>query len=159
MKITLDFFETKIACECGVLRHLESVFKNRKPRFPEKYVGQLMNNHINAACSEYAFAKMFGLPYLFHVNRFHNGGDVECPSGAVEVRWTPNPDLGLKVRPDDTGTVVMLTGAIPEFEFLGFCTSSFAQGNEGWLKDFGGHGKPAYFVPVDSLMHPDEFVP
>lgn len=144
MKIRLDNFEMYHFGLVGYRRNLESICKNRKPRFPESVPGELFGFHIFSAMAEGAVAKALGMYYGLHAQKF-SGGDV----GFFEVRWSMRSDL--KVRPRDNGVVICVTGLPPELEIVGWIGANEAKRDE-WKKDFGKEGKPAYFVPHKQLL-------
>ncbi len=143
-EIRLTFSESITACLTGAMRHLESIYKKRQPRFPEKYPGQLLLNHIHGAAAECAYAKYADKYWGSHVNRFHKP-DVGC----VEVRFSNTG--ALKIRPDEEGWVVLISGSFPNFIFGGAIHAEKGKRAE-WLKDPGGWGAPAYFIPQPELQ-------
>lgn len=143
MRITLTPHEAYVAGLVGYRRNLEAIFKQRKPRFPEKVPGELFGFHILAAQAELSVAKALGIFWSPHINHFEHG-DV----GLLEVRYSQRGDV--KVRPRDTGIVVGVTGMCPHFEILGFVHAEYAQRNYQ-LTAPRSNGAPAYFVPVRDL--------
>ena len=63
--------ELKVGCITGYERHIESVLNNRRPRFPERYTGELLLNHQLAACSELALQDEWYIlsPHKKHIPR------------------------------------------------------------------------------------------
>ena len=145
VKVKLTQQEMMVGCTTGMTRHIESVANNRQPRFPEKYTGQLLLSHQLGACAELAYCKIFNIFYSPTVNTFH----VADIGDDVEVRYS-NLNY-LKVRKDDNNIYcVSMCGNLQYFRYNGWIWSEDAKKDE-WIKDFGGHGKPAYFVPTENL--------
>jgi len=145
IKIRLSFTECLNGSQIGTLRYLESLFKGRTTRFPRSYPEQGLLHHQQGAIAELAFAKLSDRYWSQHVNRFH-----EDDLRGIEVRYSNRNDT--KVRPDDNNIwIVSLGGELPTYEYKGCIYSEDAKRPE-WEKDFGGHGKPAYFVPNDRLI-------
>ncbi len=134
----------------GYRRNLESIVNHRTPRFPERYPGELFVYHIFSAMAELAVAKALNAYWSFHENKF-SSGDV----GDYEVRYSTRNDL--KVRERDTGIAISVTGYPPEFEIAGWIRAEDAK-QEHWKRDFNNHGKPAYFVPHQSLRPFEELL-
>lgn len=144
-EVTLTIHEMYSAGLVGFRRQLESIHKNRAPRFKEKVAGELFGKHILAAMSEMAVAKYLNIHWGAHVNSFGKP-DV----GPYEVRWSMMPKM--KVRQRDLGFVISTTGQPPTFTIVGYMDADAAKKKE-WSDDFGNGGPPAYFVPHD-LLHP-----
>jgi len=143
-EISLDFSECLNGSNVGTLRYLESLFRGRKTRFPRAYEDQGLLHHQQGAIAELAFAKMVDRYWAQHVNRFH-----EEDMRGVEIRFSNRNDT--KVRPTDKNIwIVSMGGELPKYVYKG-CIFSEKAKKEEWLKDFGGFGKPAYFVPNDCL--------
>jgi|TARA_Y100000034_G_C6891825_1_gene410411 hypothetical protein len=150
MEVKLTFSESVMSCLVGAMRHFEAIYRGREARFPERYPDQLLLHHIHGAAAECAFSKCTDQYWGGHVNRFHKP-DV----GEVEVRFSNGGSL--KVRPDDDCWVALISGGFPRFTFCGAIHAGDAKRSE-WLKDPGGWGAPAYFVPESELQKkvPDE---
>ena len=142
MTIKLNANEVLVATYIGSRRNAEACFKERKARFPEKVVGELWGFHIEAAHSELAVCKYLGIYWGFGVNTFHVP-DVENTN--LEVRWSSREDM--KVRPDDSGIVVSVTGKCPEYEIKGWLYTDDAK-QEKWKYN---REPVCYFVPHNQL--------
>jgi hypothetical protein len=130
----------------GLRRQLRAVVKGSKPRFPERYPGELFAYHIIGAMAEVAVAKYLGVYWSAHTGKF-SCGDV----GEFEVRWSMRSDL--KVRPRDSGIIVSVTGQPPEFKVVGWISADRARRLVGLTSP--AKGKPAYFVPHEMLEPPE----
>jgi len=142
MIIKLNINEMLVAMYIGSRRQAESIYRDRKPRFPESVPGELWGFHIEAAHAELAVAKYFGIYWGFHVNTFHTPDIINT---ILEVRWSMKPFV--KVRPDDTGIVISVTGSCPNYEIKGWITAEEAK-QEIYLYN----KEPiCYFVPHTKL--------
>jgi len=144
-KIKLSEMELKVGCITGYERHIESVVNNRRPRFPEKYIGELLLNHQLAACAELAFCKMSGIYFAHTKNTFHIADVLDN----IEVRYSNLPEV--KVRRDDNNMIVVsMSGNLDCFTCNGWIKSEDAKRQE-YEKDYGNRGRPAYFVPLTNI--------
>lgn len=146
MIVELNANEVLVATYIGSRRNAEASFKKRKARFPEKVIGELWGFHIEAAHAELAVCKYLGIYWGFGVNTFHV---EDIADTNLEVRWSSREDM--KVRPDDEGIVVSVTGKCPAYEIRGWMHAADAK-QEKWK-----HRKEpvCYFVPRAEL-HPIE---
>ena len=147
MIVKLNANEVLVASYVGARRNAEASFKNRKPRFPEKVVGELWGFHIESAHAELAVCKYLGVYWGFGVNTFHVEDIVNTN---LEIRWSSRSDL--KVRPDDTGVVISVTGKCPDYEIKGWIEAKNA------LQDKWRYDKEpiCYFVPHKELKPIEE---
>lgn len=122
MIIELNANEVLVATYIGSRRNAEACFKKRTARFPEKNVGELWGNHIESAHAELAVCKYLGVYWGFGVNTFHVEDIVNTN---LEVRWSSREDV--KVRPDDNGIIVSVTGKCPTYEIKGWIKASDAK--------------------------------
>jgi hypothetical protein len=144
-QIKLSEMELKVGCITGYERHIESVINKRRPRFPERYVGELLLNHQMAACAELAFCKMSGIYFAHTKNTFH----VADVLNNIEVRFSNLPEV--KVRADDDDMVVVsMSGNLDGFVCNGWIKSEDAKLPE-YEKDYGNRGRPAFFVPLNNI--------
>ncbi len=142
MKIELNANEVLVATYIGSRRNAEASFRGRKARFPEKVVGELWGFHIEAAHAELAVAKYLGIYWGFGVNTFHVEDIVNTK---IEVRWSSREDV--KVRPDDNGIIVSVTGKCPVYEIKGWIKAEDAK-QEKWKFN---KAPICYFVPHKEL--------
>lgn len=142
MIVELNANEVLVASYVGARRNAEASFRNRKPRFPEKVVGELWGFHIESAHAELAVCKYLGIYWGFGVNTFHVEDIVNTN---LEIRWSSRSDL--KVRPDDKGVVISVTGKCPNYEIKGWIEA------ENALQDKWKYNKEpiCYFVPHNQL--------
>jgi len=142
MIVELNANEVLVASYVGARRNAEASFRNRKPRFPEKVVGELWGFHIESAHAELAVCKYLGIYWGFGVNTFHVEDIVNTN---LEIRWSSRSDL--KVRPDDKGIVISVTGKCPNYEIKGWIEA------ENALQDKWKYNKEpiCYFVPHNQL--------
>ena len=142
MEIKLNANEVLVAGYVGMRRNAEATYKGRKSRFPEKVTGELWGFHIEAAHAELAVCKYLNVYWGFGVNTFHVADVVNTN---LEIRWSSRNDL--KVRPDDNGVVVSVTGQCPKYTIKGWIRAEDAKQKQ-WYYD---KEPPCYFVPHDQL--------
>ncbi len=119
MIISLTPAQEAVAVEAGRARQLSAEAKRSRPAFPEAWPGQLLDNHINAACAEAAVAVALGLEPSLGVDVY---AVPDLDGTRIEVRWARNPRF-VKVTPRDIaqGRIVVGTcGARPRIEILGW---------------------------------------
>ena len=92
--------------------------------------------------SELAVANLLELPWLAGVDTYHTA-DI-LPD--IEVRWSPRQFL--KVRPDDNGRVVAVTGQCPNFVVMGWMPAEMTKQPQ-W---FHSIEPTCYFVPYEDLL-------
>ncbi len=143
MKIELNVNEVLVATYVGSRRNAEAKYKGRQARFPEKVAGELWGFHIEAAHAELAVAKYLGIYWGFGVNTFHVEDIVNTK---IEVRWSLREDV--KVRPDDSGIIVSVTGSSPTYEIKGWIKAEDAK-QEKWK--YTKTLPVCYFVPHAEL--------
>jgi hypothetical protein len=141
-QIKLNVNEVLVAGYIGMRRNAESSFKNRTPRFPEKTIGELWGFHIEAAHAELAVAKYLGIYWGFGVNTFHTEDIVNTK---IEVRWSPRSNV--KVREDDSGIIVSVSGKCPTYNLMGWINADDAKKEQYYYKN----PPPCYFVPHNDL--------
>ena len=147
MIVELNANEVLVATYIGSRRNAEASFRNRKPRFPEKVLGEMWGFHIEAAHAELAVAKCLGIYWGFGVNTFHVEDIVNTK---IEVRLSLREDV--KVRPDDNGIIVSVTGKCPTYEIKGWIKAEDAK-QDKWKYN----KEPiCYFVPHKELRSIDE---
>jgi hypothetical protein len=142
INVTLNANEILVAGYVGMRRNAEASHMRRNPHFPEKVVGELWGYHIEAAHAELAVAKTLGIYWGFGVNTFHVP-DIENTN--LEVRWSSRKDL--KIRPDDTGIVVSVSGRCPDYTIHGWIHAEDGKKDE---YRFSQH-PPCFFVPHANL--------
>lgn len=142
MKVELNANEVLVATYIGSRRNAEASFRGRKARFPEKVAGELWGFHIESAHAELAVCKYLGIYWGFGVNTFHVEDVVNTN---LEIRWSSREDL--KVRPDDKGIVVSVTGKCPNYEIKGWIKAQDAK-QERWKFN---KEPVCYFVPHKEL--------
>lgn len=142
MKITLDANEVLVAGYVGMRRNAEASFMRRKPRFPETVVGELWGYHVESAHAELAVAKALGIYWGFGVNTFHT---PDIAGTEIEVRWSSRKDL--KIRPDDNGIVVSVSGRCPDYTINGWIRAEDGKADEYLFR----RDPHCYFVPHDKL--------
>jgi hypothetical protein len=147
MNVSLNQNEVLVSTYIGSRRNAEASFRKRSPRFPEKTPGELWGFHIEAAHAECAVAKLLGLYWGFGVNTFHT---PDITGTNYEVRWSQRPNL--KVRPDDSGIVISVSGKSPDYVVHGWINAEDAKRDE-WKC---ASPPPCYFVPHDKLRPIEE---
>jgi hypothetical protein len=144
VKVRLESYEIAMAATVGSRRQLSAILKGSKPRFAEQRAGQLHDNHIRAAMAECAVAKFLGVYWGGHVDTYTKLPDV----AEYEIRYSTRSDL--KVKNNDEGIVISVTGDPPDFIIAGWMHAEDAK-QERYTNDFGNGGPAAYFVPHGSL--------
>jgi hypothetical protein len=134
----LNANEVLVATYIGSRRNAEACYTNRKSRFPEKVAGERWGFHIESAHSELAVCKYLGIYWGFGVNTFHVPDVVNTN---LEVRWSSREDM--KVRPDDSGIIVSVTGKCPDYKINGWMRAEDCK-QEKWKYD---KDPICYFVP------------
>jgi len=148
--VHLEKYELGMAANVGSHRQLSAILKKSEPRFAEQFPGQLHDNHIRAAMAELAVAKHLNVYWGGHVDTYQTMPDV----GEYEVRYSTRNDL--KIKDNDHGRVISVTGVPPDFYIAGWYDADQAK-QDKYKKDFGNGGPPAYFIPHKSL-HPIEHI-
>ena len=149
MNVSLNQNEVLVSTYIGSRRNAEASFRKRAPRFPEKTPGELWGFHIEAAHAECAVAKYLGLYWGFGVNTFHT---PDITGTNYEVRWSQRPNL--KVRPDDAGVVVSVSGKSPDYVINGWINAEDAKRDEWKCSS----APICYFVPHDKLRPAGELL-
>ena len=158
MIITISRLERNIGKLVGSARMKESKRKNRKPAWigTIKDGGGLLTNHQDGACSELVAAKILQTYYEPRINNF-KGADLLTN---IEVRSTKVSWFGVKLRDRDGDDRIVI--AVRKVNSLEWRCLGWIKAKDGkkkkWLKDPGGRGVYAYFVPIDAL-EPIETLP
>lgn len=106
--------------------------------------------HIVGCVGEMAVAKALGATWTGSVDTFKTVADL---GHNIQVRHRTNPSWDLIVRSNDKNddAFVLSRGMPPgAIEVVGWIRGVEAK-KEEWLKDYGGYGKPSYFVPSSEL--------
>jgi hypothetical protein len=148
MIVVLENYELAVAAHVGSRRQFSAIMKCSKPRFPEQYKGQLHDNHIRSAMAEMAVAKALNLYWGGHVDTYRNLPDV----GPYEIRYSLRSDL--KIRPDDVGIVISVTGHPPDMKIAGWIDAD--EGKSMYEACSPAKGPPAHFIPHDVLYPIEE---
>lgn len=140
-----------MAAQAGTRRRIEALRLGRVPVYGDTKVHAEWGVDIEGAAAEMAVAKSFNLFWTPVVREPKElDGDVGFGLQALQVRSTPrdNGRLILHDRDADDAVFVLVTGRLPEFHIRGWTT-----GREGKQARFQhpGDGRPAYFVPQESL--------
>lgn len=142
LRVNLTASEIYMAADVGSRRNAEAIANGRKKRFPESRPGELWASHIESAGAELAVSKALGLFWGGGVNTFHVADIVNTN---YEIRWSNRNDC--KVRPDDTGIVISVSGACPEYIINGWCYAEDAKKQE-----YKCNREPVcYFIPKGKL--------
>lgn len=144
--VRLEDYEVLMAADVGRRRHAEALARNRNPRFPENYPGELWTKHIEGACAELAVAKLLGWYWPGHVNTFHEP-DFIVGSIRYDVRWSTNGKA--KVRPDERVIVIGVAGQAPQMQVVGAISAHYAQQRREW---YCADAPPCWFVPFAHLL-------
>ena len=145
-EIVLTGYEMFMAAMVGVRRQIEAIQDGRTPN--AGYKGSGWEIHVEGAAAELAFARFRNLYWSGSVNTFRQGGDV----GPVQVRCRSQSHFDLIVRDGDRDedVFVLVTGAIPRFEIVGWIRGGDAKQPQ-WRQEHGGRPS-AFFVPQSALQ-------
>lgn len=141
--VTLTLEECRQAAGVGVERRLRAIDRDRKHRFD-------WSNHswavdIEAAGAEMAYAKLRNR-YWADAAEPDTDGDV----GPAQIRWTSRQNGCLLIHPEDADDApfVLVTGALPKLNVVGYIYGKVAKQQRWWRADTG---RPAFFVPQHAL--------
>lgn len=151
IEVKLANYEVQMAGAVGYRRQLNATMKSSEPRWPEEHDGQLHRNHMRGAMAELAVAKYLNVYWGGHFGVYTSMPDVD----RYEVRYLGKPHQGLKIKEDDTGIVIGVTGQPPNLKIVGWIVSEDGM-REEWSKDFGKKAPPAFFVPLNELRSVEE---
>ncbi len=146
LKITLDWYEVSVAAKIGAARQIQSLHQG-KPDAHGRGKDNGWTDHIAGVAGEIACAKALDLYWRPSVNTFKVGGDV----GKIQVRTRSRSNYQLIVRDndDDDAKFVLVRGAIPHFDVVGWILGKDAKKDE-YSQTHGGR-PAAYFVPDEAL--------
>lgn len=119
MTITLTWEEVLMAATVGLRREIKALARNHKDRFDWKRDG--WRQHIGGACAELAVSRALDLSWTGVPFQTWSGPDV---GRDVQVRYRPNPDqpdLSLRAVDELDDRFVLVHGAIPTFQLMGWC--------------------------------------
>jgi len=125
MKVVLNDAQVAQAIAAGEARQRSAETKRSRPAFAEAWPGQLLDNHINAACAEVAVAVALGLEPSLGVDVY---AVPDLDGTRIEVRWSRSRNH-CKVTPRDIAQgrlVVAVVGDRPAIEILGWLEASDA---------------------------------
>lgn len=154
--IMLSISEIQFAAYIGAQRRVMNIKLSRAEYDGERHEQDGMDptrgwqNDVEGALGEAALAK--------YLNMFWLGvGHKTIPDvGHVDCRTTPNPTLGLKIRPKDPGDrwFYHVRGLEGTYRIIGKLQARDGKKPE-YLRDPTKKGrKPAYFVPERELLPP-----
>ena len=125
MKVRLSDAQLRYALEIGNARQRSAEAKQSRSAFPEQWAGQLLDNHLNAACAELAVAVALGCDQTLGVDVY---SVPDLIGTRVEVRWSRGRNL-CKVTQrdiDNDRLVIGTVGTRPEIELLGWIEAKHA---------------------------------
>ncbi len=126
MKIRLTEDQVRYALEIGNARQRSAEAKRSAPAFPEAWPGQLLDNHLNAACGEMAVAVALGIEPTLGVDVY---AVPDLAGTRIEVRWSRARNW-CKITPRDIAQnrlVIGVVGVSPgELEILGWLEATDA---------------------------------
>lgn len=135
-----------MAAMVGVKRQLEALKDGRPDR--HGYEGDGWAVHVEGAAGEQAAAKAMNRFWSGSINTYQLGGDV----GEIQIRTRSKGYYELIVREqdDDNAAFVLVTGAAPTYQVVGWIFGRDAKRAE-WSKTHGDR-PAAYFVPHAALQ-------
>lgn len=152
VSITLTEFVT--AAGVALDRTKQTINKNSTDSLRKKNWLDNYTTHITGCIGELAVAKCLDIQWDRSVGTYKSRPDLGVN---IEVRHRSNPEFQLIVRNDDKDdSVYILSRGMPPnvIEVVGWIHGAEAK-NSAYLKDHGGYGRPAYFVP-DDMLNPME---
>ena len=156
ISLTADDFS--VACHLAAERTIESLRQNRTDTLYDKTWDHAYHIHLLGSCGEIALAKFLWTYPQWTVCEFSGmRSDLSLGPFNVEVRHRSRHDWDLKVveKDPDERVYVLTTGLPPDITVVGWLYGYEAKLPE-YLKDYGEHGKPAYFIPQDRLRPIEE---
>ena len=161
--VKLRPYEVRMAAAVGFSRQMAALADGRKPAFAEEWPGQLMYNHIAAACAECAVCRYLGIYWGGGVDTFKAS---DADGGRIEIRYSPTITSGSfkrsprpKVRPSDTMPVIAVTSVSPslsDMTIIGWIEAEDAKRPQ-WASRPDSDRPPCYFPPMDAWRDIDEF--
>lgn len=154
--VTISPDEWSLCVQVANARQVSSIKKkgrdsvNKKDGWLEEF-----NKHIIGCVGELAVAKVIGVSWTGSVDTFKTESDL---SGNIQVRHRSNPVWDLIVRTNDSDDdIFVLSRGMPPgaVEVAGWITGEAAKRTE-WLRDYGGYGRPSYFVDCAHLKPMEE---
>jgi hypothetical protein len=124
---------------------------------------------MQSAGAEKAVGKRLNIDWHASINTFHDG--VADVGGRIEVRYRrkrkrpldhqeeeeeESPDLIVREDDHEDRAYVLVRGALPKYEIVGWIWGRDAKRPEFW-KNPGGH-EPAFFVPEEHLRPVSELL-
>lgn len=144
-RIVLEWHEVWAGAIVGLSRQISAMARNYESSAEWRW-----DAHIEGACAEMAFAKASGMYWSHSVNTFRKGGDV----GDIQVRHSkyPNASLVLSEKDRDTDVFVLVVGAIPQFDVIGWTTGEYAKSIATQTKDCLYYLDPRCLTPLSELL-------
>lgn len=144
--VTLEWYECEQAVYVGARREAEAIRKGLEaPAYSRQ---PSIENHIQSGGAEKAVAKRLNLDWHASINTFSDG--VADVGQKIEVRYRREEyDLKVCEKDHDDRAYVLVRGALPRYEIVGWMWGKDAKQPQFW-KNPGGHGF-AFFVPQEYL--------
>ena len=149
MQVTLSWAECDIAAIAGARRQLLALADDRPDRYGFSE-SDPWGTHIESAASEMAVAKALNQYWIPYARRPR---DVPADVGErVQVRKRSKRGWNLLLHPADPDEhyYVLVYGAMPEFEMVGWCLGLEMKAEIYW-GDPHSTGRPAFWIPQEKL--------
>lgn len=148
MDVSLTPDECRAAAYAGIHRRLDSLSKGRVEVYGKAAGGAYWDIDCEAAAAELALAKALGVFWVGGTDPVADRRDGDV--AGLQVRHTKhrNGKLILHNRDSDAHTFVLVVGAMPEFEVVGFITGAEGKQPQHW---WANAPRPAYFVAREFL--------
>jgi hypothetical protein len=159
MKVTLTHAEIMFCVTLAGLRRcaiLRDNLSGAKTEMIDTGDGGWSSDMLGAM-GEMALCKHCGVYFLPTINTFRSAYDVPALRCNVRTRSQARYELIVREHELVRKPCVLVTGQQPFFAIRGWYWQDEA-GNPDWLRDHGGYGRPAYFVP-HSVLRPMEDLP
>lgn len=145
--IVLNPWEILFAAQCGLMRQVENIKKQRTPSYG---AGDDSNwqIHVEGCLGEYALAKFLGVHWA-------GKGVLRAPDiGAVDVRTATKDHYCLLLHEEDSDDrrYWLVTGINGAYTVQGWILGRDGKKSEYWKDPLGG--RPAFFVPQSILNKP-----
>ena len=148
MEISLTPMEMTCAANTGVIRRVTSIQNKLNSGIYYSKEANLWQTDIEGACAELACAKALGIYWGAGVNTFKSA-DL---GRKIQVRATAGRTnkLIIRDRDSDHDIFILVVGSAPNYDVVGWIYGAAGK-DPRWLGDANNIGKPAYFIPQQSL--------
>lgn len=153
--IHLEWYECELVIHVGGHRQTESLKRNLNHWPTTAQSIKALYNHIESAGAEKAVAKLLNIDWPASINCFNQG--VADVGRNTEVRYRTKDEYDLLVRPRDPDEriYVLVRGALPDYEIIGWMRGQEAK-QDRFLSNPGGNGE-CFLIPETELHAMSDF--